>query len=72
MASLPKPLLRSRYTLERVSSEFLVIASHERGIPLSTREIPRLQIQELAASLQCCAVDFLDRCCCELCHLLAV
>ena len=52
VASLPKPLLRSRYTLERVSSEFLVIASHERSTPLSTREIPREQMQELATSLQ--------------------
>ena len=52
VATLPKALLRSRFTLERASSEFLVMASRERRAPLSTRAIGRTQMQELATSLQ--------------------
>ena len=52
VSSIPKALLRSRFTMERASVDFLVMASQERSSPLSAREIGRPQMQELAQSLQ--------------------
>jgi hypothetical protein len=52
LTSLPKALLRSRFTMERASAELLIMASRERNSPLSARQIGRTQMQELAQSLQ--------------------